>query len=51
MIGTSASNSVSNTYEALGTVTYGGNADQHLTWKGLFWNGDLTGAPKALPHG
>lgn len=45
VIGTSASGTVSqsNTYDAWGTVTYGGNADQHLTWKGLFWNGDITG--------
>ena len=24
-------------------MTYGGNIDQHLVWKGLFWNSDYTG--------
>ena len=45
VVGTSASGSLSqsNSYDAWGSVTYSGNADQHLTWKGLWWNGDNTG--------
>jgi RHS repeat-associated protein len=45
VVGTSAGSSVSqsNSYDMWGAVTYSGNADQHLTWKGLWWNGDLTG--------
>jgi RHS repeat-associated protein len=45
VVGTSAGSSVSqsNSYDTWGTVSYSGNADQHLTWKGLWWNGDLTG--------
>lgn len=45
VIGTSQSGAVSqtNSYDTWGTVTYGGNIDQHLVWKGLFWNSDYTG--------
>jgi RHS repeat-associated protein len=45
VIGTSQSGAVSqtNSYDAWGTVTYGGNIDQHLDWKGLYWNSDYTG--------
>jgi RHS repeat-associated protein len=45
VMGTSQSGAVSqtNSYDTWGTVTYGGNIDQHLVWKGLFWNSDYTG--------
>ena len=45
VIGTSQSGAVSqtNSYDTWGAVTYGGNIDQHLVWKGLFWNSDYTG--------
>jgi RHS repeat-associated protein len=45
VIGTSQSGSASQTitYDVWGATTYAGNADQHLVWKGLFWNGDFSG--------
>jgi RHS repeat-associated protein len=44
VVGTSESGVVSqnNSYDSWGVATSGGNSDQHLLWKGLFWAGDTT---------